>query len=93
MGISPETKKIVSEDAGEQTIQALKNLEVILNEAGYTFNDVVKTLVFVADSSDLPKINEAYSSVWGENKPARSAVQVIFPNKAAKVEIEAIAVK
>ena len=93
LGISPETKKVVSDDAGEQTAQALKNMEALLTEAGYTFADVVKTMVFVADTADMPKINAAYETVWGEDKPARSAVQVVFPNKAAKVEIEAIAVK
>lgn len=93
LGISPETKKVISDDAGEQTEQALKNMEVVLKQAGYSFRDVVKTMIFVADSADMPKINAAYAAVWGENKPARSAVQVIFPNKAAKVEIEAIAVK
>lgn len=93
LGISPETKKMVSDDAGEQTAQALRNMEALLTEAGYTFDDVVKTMVFVADTADMPKINAAYAAVWGEDKPARSAVQVVFPNKAAKVEIEAIAVK
>ena len=93
LGISPETKKVVSDDAGEQTVQVLKNMETVLKEAGYTFDDVVKTMIFVADSADMPKINAAYAAVWGEDKPARSAVQVIFPNKAVKVEIEAIAVQ
>ena len=93
LGISPETKKIVSDDAGKQTEQILKNMEAILTEAGYTINDVVKTMIFVADSDDMPKINAAYAAIWGQDKPARSAVQVIFPNKAVKVEIEAIAVK
>lgn len=93
LGISPETKKMVSEDAGEQTVQVLKNMEAVLTEAGFTFDDVTKTMIFVADSNDMPKINAAYATVWGEDKPARSAVQVIFPNKAVKVEIEAIAVK
>ena len=91
LGISPETKKIVSDDAGEQTVQVLKNMEAVLTEAGFSFDDVVKTMIFVADSADMPKVNAAYTAVWGEDKPARSAVQVSFPNKAVKVEIEAIA--
>lgn len=93
LGIEPETKKIVSDDAGEQTVQVMKNIESLLTSAGYSFDDVVKTMIFVADSSDMPKINSVYASVFGENKPARSAVQVIFPNKAVKVEIEVIAIK
>lgn len=93
LGICPETKKVISDDAGEQTSQAFKNMQAILTEAGYCFDDVVKTMVFVADTADMPKINAAYAAVWGEDKPARSAVQVVFPNKAVKVEIEAIAVK
>ncbi|WP_455650297.1 RidA family protein [Enterocloster citroniae] len=93
LGISPETGKIVSHDAGEQTVQVLKNMEDVLTQAGYSFEDVVKTMIFVADRGDMPAVNNAYSSVWGEDKPARSAVQVVFPNPAVKVEIEAIAVR
>ena len=42
LGISPETKKIVSDDAGEQTVQVLKNMEAVLTEAGFSFDDVVR---------------------------------------------------
>jgi len=93
LGICPDTKKMVSNNAGEQTAQVMKNIEAILTESGFTFDDVVKTMIFVADSADMPNINAAYAAIWGEDKPARSAVQVIFPNKAVKVEIEVIAVK
>lgn len=93
LGISPETHKMISDDAGEQTTQALENLKNVLEGAGYSFDDIVKTMIFVADAADMPAINAAYAAAWGEDKPSRSAVQVIFPNKAAKLEIEAIAVK
>lgn len=93
LGICPETKKMVSNDAGEQTAQVMRNIEAILTEAGFTFEDVVKTMIFFADSADIPDINDVYAATWGEYKPARSAVQVTFPNKAAKVEIEVIAVR
>ena len=93
LGIDPKSQEMISDDAGEQTIQVMKNIESLLTSAGYSFDDVVKTMIFVADSNDMPKINKAYASVFSENKPARSAVQVIFPNKAVKVEIEVIAIK
>ena len=64
LGISPETGKIVSHDAGEQTVQVLKNMEDVLTQAGYSFEDVVKTMIFVADRGDMPAVNNAYSSVW-----------------------------
>lgn len=93
LGISPETGRMVSPDAGQQAAQVMNNIETLLKQAGFQMDDVVKTMIFVADSADLPEINAVYASVWGEEKPARSAVQVVFPNKAVKVEIEAIAVK
>lgn len=93
LGIDPATKKMAGEDAASQTRQAMINLRAVLENAGFTMDDVVKTMVYAADGADMPAINAEYGSAWGENKPARSAVLVAFPNKAAKFEVEAIAVK
>src|SRR5687767_10904397 len=58
----------------EQTLQALKNLQTILEAAGSDINHVLKTTVFVADISLWPAVNKTYSDFFGEHKPARSIV-------------------
>ncbi len=89
----PETMTCVSDDVQEQTKQSLENVKAILEEAGYTLNDVVKAGVFIKDMNDFPLINEIYSQYFSENKPARACVEVARLPKDVKVEIEVIAVK
>lgn len=93
LGIDPATGKMAGDDAASQTRQAMSNLRTVLENAGFSMDDVVKTMVYAASSTDMPAINAEYGAVWGENKPARSAVLVSFPNPAAKFEVEAVAVK
>ncbi len=89
----PETMTCVSDDVQEQTKQSLENVKAILEEAGYTLNDVVKAGVFIKDMDDFPLINEIYAQYFSENKPARACVEVARLPKDVKVEIEVIAVK
>jgi len=89
----PETMTCVSDDVQEQTKQSLENVRAILEEAGYTLNDVVKAGVFIKDMNDFPLINEIYAQYFSENKPARACVEVARLPKDVKVEIEVIAVK
>lgn len=89
----PETMTCVSDDVQEQTKQSLENLKAIIEEAGYTLNDVVKCGVFIKDMNDFPLINEIYAQYFSENKPARACVEVARLPKDVKVEIECIAVK
>ncbi len=89
----PETMTCVSDDVQEQTKQSLENVKAILEEAGYTLNDVVKAGVFIKDMNDFPLINEIYAQYFSENKPARACVEVVRLPKDVKVEIEVIAVK
>lgn len=89
----PETMVCVSDDVQEQTRQSLENVKAILDEAGYTLNDVVKAGVFIKDMNDFPLINEVYAQYFTENKPARACVEVARLPKDVKVEIEVIAVK
>jgi 2-iminobutanoate/2-iminopropanoate deaminase len=77
----------------EQTIQSFKNIRAILIEAGYSFNDVVKTTVFLADMNDFASMNTVYASQFEGDFPARSAVAVKTLPKNGLVEIEVIAVK
>lgn len=89
----PETMELVSEDVKDQTRQSLENLKAILEEAGYSFKDVVKATCFISDMNDFGAINEVYSEYLGEVKPARACVEVARLPKDVKVEIELIAVK
>ena len=89
----PETMTLVSDDVKAQTRQSLENLKAILDEAGYTFNDVVKASCFIKDMNDFAAVNEVYAEYLGEAKPARACVEVARLPKDVKVEIEVIAVK
>lgn len=89
----PSTMTLVSDDVQAQTRQSLENIRAILEEAGYTFKDVVKASVFIKDMNDFAKINEVYNEYLGEAKPARACVEVARLPKDVKVEIEVIATK
>ena len=89
----PETMTLVSDDVKAQTRQSLKNLKAILDEAGYSFKDVVKATCFIKNMDDFGAINEVYAEYLGDVKPARACVEVARLPKDVKVEIELIAVK
>lgn len=91
--VVPETSEIVSGGVTEQTHQVLRNLNSVLKAAGYAFNDVVKTTIFIKDMNDFGTINEIYGQYFSEHKPARATVEVSRLPKDVKVEIELIAVK
>ncbi len=76
-----------------QTRQALDNIGAILNEAGLTFNDIVKTTVLMADLKDFAAMNAVYAEYFPQDKPARACFQVAAVPKGALLEIEAIAGK
>lgn len=76
----------------EQTHQVFANLKAVLEEAGSSLSQVVKTTVFIKDMNDFVVLNEIYAEHFGEHKPARSTVEVARLPKDAKVEIEVIAV-
>ena len=89
--IDTATGEFVSEDAAEQTEQVLKNLSAVLEAAGTSLNNVVKTTVFLADMNDFTAMNEVYAKFFSENKPARATVQAARLPRDARVEIECIA--
>ena len=90
--IDPATGDLVSGGIREQTIQVLENLKAVVEAAGGTLDDVLKTTVFLADMADFPELNALYAEYFGEeNAPARSTIQVAALPKGARVEIEAIA--
>jgi 2-iminobutanoate/2-iminopropanoate deaminase len=75
----------------EQTHQVFANLKAVLEEAGSSLAQVVKTTVFIKDMNDFAILNEIYGQHFGDHKPARSTVEVARLPKDAKVEIEVIA--
>ncbi len=90
--LDPKSGQIVSQDVAEQTRRVLDNLTAVLKSERLTLSDVVKTTVFVTDLADFQTVNEIYAKYFSAQPPARSTVQVAALPKAARVEIEAIAV-
>ncbi|MBE6945902.1 MAG: RidA family protein [Ruminococcaceae bacterium] len=91
--IDPATGAFAGEDIATQTRQSLKNVQAILEAAGYTCADVVKTTVLLADMGDFAEMNQVYAQFFPESCPARAAFAVKTLPKNALVEIEAIASK
>ena len=89
--IDPATGVFVEGGIKEQTRQSLTNVKAILEEAGLTMKNVVKTTVFMADMNDFADMNAVYSEFFAEPYPARSAVAVKTLPKGALVEIEVVA--
>ena len=92
LGLDPATGNL-AEGVQAQTHQALKNLQAVLNEAGLSLDNVVKTTVFVQDLADFGTVNEIYGTYFHGGFPARSCVQIAALPKNALVEIECIAVR
>ena len=90
--IDPSTGEFVSQDVTEQTEQVFKNLTAVLEAAGASLDDVVKTTVFLADMGEFAAMNDVYSRHFVDNKPARATVQAAKLPRDARVEIECIAV-
>lgn len=79
-------------DVGAETRQVLKNLVAVLNEAGASPAQVVRTTVFLADLGDFQTVNNLYAEVFGDGvSPARACVQVAALPKGARVEIDCVA--
>ena len=91
--IDPATGAFVEGGIKEQTRQSLTNVRAILEEAGLSMGNVVKTTVFMADMNDFADMNSVYAEFFAEPYPARSAVAVKTLPKGALVEIEVIAEK
>lgn len=91
--LDAKTGAIVSEDISEQTEQAIANLVAILQAAGASIADVVKTTVFLADLNDFNAMNAVYARWFDEAiAPARACVEVARLPKDVRVEIDCIAV-
>ena len=90
IAIDPATGQVVSGGVVEQTERVMANLRAILDAAGATWNDVVKTTVYLHDMNDFPVVNDAYAKALGAARPARSTVQVSALPRNVLVEIDAV---
>ncbi len=94
IAIHPETGFLVIEDIKTETKQVMENMKAVLTAAKMTFNEVVKTTIFITDMNDFSLINEVYGSYFdNDSAPARETVQVAQLPKKVHVEISMIAVK
>ena len=93
IAIDPKTGMIVDKSLVEETHQVMKNLNAILEAAGLTFKNVVKTSIFLSDMDFFLIVNEIYSQYFDEDFPARETLAVKTLPKNVNVEISAIAVK
>ena len=91
IALDASTGQIVPGDVTAQTERVLRNLTAVLESAGATWADVVKTTVYLQDMADFPKVNEIYGRMIGDARPARSTVQVAGLPRGVLVEIDAIA--
>jgi 2-iminobutanoate/2-iminopropanoate deaminase len=92
LGIDPGTGAFVDGGIEAETSQAIKNLRAVLEAAGTSLNNVVKTTVYLRDMNDFAVMNGVYAEFFTENYPARSAVQVARLPKDGAIEIEAVAI-
>ncbi|MDM8177306.1 MULTISPECIES: RidA family protein [Olivibacter] len=93
IALSPESGNLVLDSIAGQTKQVLENLHAILQEAGYSFADVVKTSIFLTDMANFNIVNEVYGEYFTENAPARETIAVKGLPKGVDVEISCIAWK
>ena len=94
IAINPATGELVSEDISKETMQVMKNIGAVLEEAGMTYEHVLKTTIFIKNMDDFQKINAVYGSFFNEaSAPARETVEVARLPKDVHVEISVLARK
>ncbi|KAK5072885.1 hypothetical protein LTR51_005526 [Lithohypha guttulata] len=90
--MDPASMKLINGDIQAHTEQCIKNLSVVLEEAGSSLDKAVEVNVFLADMNDFAKMNEVYERFWGDIKPARTCVAVKTLPLNTDVEIKCVAV-
>jgi 2-iminobutanoate/2-iminopropanoate deaminase len=91
--IDPQTGNLKNRDIQDEIHQVMQNLKSILSEGGMSFNNVVKTTIFITDMNQFSDINEIYGKYFTGDFPARETVQVSALPKFVNVEISMIAVE
>ena len=92
LGLEPDSG-VLPQGIQAQAAQSLKNLQAILEEAGFRKADVVKTVIYLKNMSDFAAVNEIYAAFFGNHRPARSCIEVSRLPKDGLIEIEAVAQK
>ena len=93
IALDPTSGKVVEGGVEAQTARAMKNIAAVLEAAGSSLSQVVKTTVFLTDMADFPAMNKVYAEAFGDHKPARATVAVAGLPLGARVEIEAVATR
>ena len=93
IALHPATGNLVQDDIQAETRQVMENLQAILTEAGMTFDNIIKTTIFLMDMGQFAQVNEVYGAYFTANAPARETVQVSGLPKGVNVEISMIAGK
>jgi 2-iminobutanoate/2-iminopropanoate deaminase len=91
--MNPTTGEIISADIKAETTMVMENLKAILSEAGISFDQIIKSTIFLTDMGTFAQVNEVYGSYFTANFPARETVQVSALPKNVNVEISVIALK
>ena len=93
IAIDPATNELIGGEVKDEALQVMKNLGQLLAAAGYGFEHVVKSSIFLRDMADFAAVNEVYGSFFSGNFPARETVAVLGLPKNVRVEISVIAAK
>jgi 2-iminobutanoate/2-iminopropanoate deaminase len=91
IAIDPKTDNLILENIKAETRQVMENLNQVLTEAGFGFDKVLKTTIFLSDMNYFTEVNEIYGSYFKSNFPARETVQVAGLPRNVNVEISMIA--
>ena len=91
IALDPGTGAVVAGDVRAQAERVMLNLSAVLQAAGVTWADVVRTTVYLQNMNDFPAVNEVYANAIGAARPARSTVQVAGLPRGVLVEIDAVA--
>jgi 2-iminobutanoate/2-iminopropanoate deaminase len=94
IALDPKTMKMNNDSIESETVQVLNNINSVLKEANYSFNDIIKTTIFLTNMDDFLIVNEIYGKKFNkESAPARETVEVSALPKNARIEISVIAKK
>mgnify|MGYP001627290703 CR=1 FL=1 len=93
IALDADSGELINENITEETHAVMKNLDAVLRQAGFGFEDVVKCTIFIKNMNEFGTINEAYGRYFSVNPPARETVEVSRLPKDVNVEISCIAVK
>ena len=93
IGLNAETRELITENLAREVEQVMKNIGFILAEAGMSYENIIKSSIYITDLNTSLLVNDIYGSYFRENPPARELLEVSWLPKDANVKISCIAVK